>query len=105
MAVFPPPWESGPGPADPALSAIKTGGNAGLPYTGNGYSPTRYTDKGTIGVGNPVVVAPQVSNPAQLRFYLGTDGNLYALDNKTGKAFIISPAATAPQPSVYSPTK
>jgi hypothetical protein len=102
MAVFPPPSELGPGPADPALSAIKSSINAS-PYTGTGYSPTRYTAKGT-GVGNPFAVTPQVSNPAQLRFYLGTDGNLYALDNKTNKAFVISPSATVPQPSVYAPT-
>jgi hypothetical protein len=103
MAVFPPPFEKGPGPADPVISAIKSSINAS-PYTGDGYSPTRYTDKGT-GVGNPIVVAPQVSNPAQLRFYLGADGNLYALDNKTNKAFVISPSATVPVPSVYSPTR
>jgi hypothetical protein len=33
MATFPPPWESGPGPADPGLSS--TFGS----YTGSGYGP------------------------------------------------------------------
>jgi hypothetical protein len=103
MAVFPPPWESGPGPADPSLSAIKSSANAS-PYTGNGYSPTRFTDKGTVGAGKPITV-PVQGSPAQLRFYLGPDGNLYALDNKTNTAYVLNPTANVPIPSVYSTTK
>jgi hypothetical protein len=103
--------EQGPGPADPVLSQIKTGGSAwtGSGYTkagGTGYNPIRGgTGKvGTInaGVSTPVTPGPP---PAQLRFYRGTDGNLYALDNQTGQAYVVGPALNAPQPPVYSPTK
>ena len=106
-----PPMEQGPGPADRVLSQIKSGGTAWtnpgyVAGGGNGYSPTRGgTGKvGTInaGVSTPVTPGPA---PAQLRFYQGSDGNLYALENQTGKAFVVGPALSVPQPSVYSPTK
>jgi hypothetical protein len=94
-AGTPPPWELGPGPADPNISAVKV-----QAPVGNGYGPV---GQGTIGVGNIVTVPPQGS-PAQLRFYLNPDGNLYALDAR-GKAYVISPSAVVPQPAIYSPTK
>jgi len=96
--------ELGPGPADPVLSTIKTGGKAWV-NPGTGYNPVR-GGTGEVGTINPGLNTPVTPGPApaQLRFYLGADGNLYALDN-SGKAFVMSPAASIPQPSIYSPTR
>lgn len=95
MAVFPPPMESGPGPADPALSAVKDR------YNGNGYGPV---GQGTLGVGNKVPVTPGPP-PAQVRIFI-QGNNLIILDNTTGNAYAVPLAvALAAQPSVYSPTK
>jgi hypothetical protein len=91
----PPPWELGPGPADPNISAVKV-----QAPSGNGYGPV---GQGTINVGNPVTVASQPP-PAQVRFYVAS-GQLYALDNLTGQAFAIGSATPVPKPPVYSPTK
>jgi hypothetical protein len=92
----PPPWELGPGPADPNISAV-----AIQAPSGNGYGPV---GQGTIGVGTKVTVQPQPP-PAQVRLYVGADGKLYALDNVTGQAFAIASATPLPQPPVYGPTK
>lgn len=89
-----PNMESGPGPADPGLSSAKAS------YTGSGYGPV---GQGTIGVGNPVSVPPSPP-PAQVRFFMGQDGNLYVLDNND-KAYVIQASALVPVPAVYSPTK
>jgi hypothetical protein len=94
MATFPPPWESGPGPADPAISS-----GFGS-YTSSGYGKV---GQGTINVGNPISV-PAQPPPAQVRFYVQS-GILYALDNLTGQAFPVNSGATVPRPPVYSPTK
>ena len=95
MAIFPPPWESGPGPADPALS-----GSFGS-YTGSGYGQV---GQGAINVGNPVTVPPQAF-PAQVRFYVGADGNLYALEHQTAQTFLDGPPGGSVQPPNYSPTR
>lgn len=95
----PPPPELGPGAADPGIAA-----SADSDYSGTGYDPLRYQRKGTIGAGTLVPVTPG-GPPAQLRFYRGTDGNLYALDNETGKSFMVPVSGTVPTPPVYSPTK
>jgi hypothetical protein len=87
-----PNWEDGPGFADPGYSNVKVQGPQNPNYAGNP----------TLGVGTKVPVTPQGS-PGQLRFYLGPDGNLYVLDN-SGKAFVINPSATVPQPPLYAPT-
>lgn len=91
---FPPPWELGPGPADPALSASFGS------YTGTGYAPV---GQGTINTGNPATVTPG-PEAAQVRFYVGSDGNLYGLDNVTGTTFKVAPGGAA-QPPNYSPTR
>ena len=98
-AVFPPPWEGGCGPADPALS--RSFGS----YTGSGYSPTRggTGEVGTINAGGFTPVGAQFP-AAQLRFYL-SGGNLYAVDYTTGTAYFMSPSGVAPVPSGYTPTK
>lgn len=98
VVTTPPPWESGCGPADPAIS-----GNFGG-YSGSGYGTRRGTGEvGTINAGanTPVTPGPQA---AQVRFYVGSDGNLYALENITGKSFLVSPGGSV-QPPNYSPTK
>jgi hypothetical protein len=91
------PWEAGCGPADPALSA-----NFGS-YTGSGYNPVR-RGSGEVGTINAGANTPVTPNPprAQLRFYVGADGNLYALDNLTGKAWVMSPTTNVPQPASES---
>lgn len=91
-----PPMESGPGPADPALSAAKAA------YAGSGYGPMPQKG-GTINVGTPVVVAPQ-GQPAQFKAYVW-NGQLYFVDNVTGTAYVAGPSVQIPQPGVYSPTK
>lgn len=92
---FPPPWEQGPGPADPALSASFGS------YTGSGYGPV---GQGTINVGNPQTATPG-PQPAQVRFFVGTDGNLYALDNITGLTWKSTTPGGPVQPGNYTPTK
>lgn len=93
MATFPPPWESGPGPADPAISASKG------TYVGNGYGPI---GQGTVGVGTPIVNQP-AGPPAQARMYV--QGNqLIILDNQTGNSYAVPLATALAQPPVYSPT-
>lgn len=94
MATFPPPWESGPGPADPAISNIQTGF-----YTGSGYGPV---GQGTVGVGNPITGQPGPP-PAQTRSYI-QGNNLVILDNQTGNAYAVPLAAAIPQPPVYAPS-
>jgi hypothetical protein len=96
---YPSGWESGCGPADPALSNINT-----TSYTAAGYGTV---GKGTIGVGTPGSV-PLAGTPAQVRFYIGPDGNLYAVGNQTAQTYLITgPVANPPPlvPNVYSPTK
>lgn len=88
-------WESGCGPADQNLSNINT-----AIYSGTGYGQV---GKGTIGVGTPgSVQAP--APPAQVRFYMSQDGNLYILDNNN-KAYVVPASAVVPVPAIYSPTK
>lgn len=91
---FPPPWEAGPGPADPALSA--TFGS----YTGSGYGPI---GQGTIGTGEIATASPGPP-PAQARMYVQAN-QLIILDNITGNAYAVPLATALPQPPVYSPTK
>lgn len=87
--------ESGPGPADPAISKHKA------EYTGSGYGPV---GQGTVGVGKPYTVTPGPP-PAQIRAYI-QGNNLVILDNNTGNAYAIPLAvALAAQPAIYSPTK
>lgn len=91
-----PPWELGPGPADPAISASKGS------YTGSGYATVGQGEVGTINAGGLTPVTPQPQS-AQVRFYL-SDGTLYILDNITGKAYSVAQSATVPEPAIYSPT-
>lgn len=91
-----PPMELGPGPADPNISNVKI-----QAPSGNGYGPV---GRGTIGVGNPAAGGNPVGT-AQVRFYLGADGNLYILDNKSGQSFVVQPSPNTPQPPYYSPTR
>lgn len=98
MATFPPPWEKGCGPADPAIS-----GNFGT-HTGSGYGPRGGTGKvGTINAGANIPVTPGPP-PAQTRIYI-QGNNLIILDNTSGQAFAVPLAASIPQPANYSPTK
>jgi hypothetical protein len=59
---------------------------------------------GTINAGalTPVTPGPQ---PAQIRFYVGSDGFLYGLDNVTGQSFKVVAAGGAVQPANYTPTR
>jgi hypothetical protein len=91
-------WESGCGPADPAISNINTTGYSTA--TATGYGPV---GKGTIGVGTPGTVQA-TAPPAQVRFYMSQDGNLYILDNNN-KAYVVQASAVVPVPAIYSPTK
>ena len=96
---YPSGWESGCGPADRSLSSVRT-----TVYSGTGYGTNPI---GTIGVGTPGAV-PLAGTPAQLRFFIGADGNLYAVGNQTGQTYLITgPVANPPPlvPNVYSPTK
>lgn len=97
MATFPPPWELGPGAADPGIS-----GNFGS-YSGGGYVPVGTGKQGTINAGasTPVTPGPQ---PAQMRPFVGQDGNLYILDNITQQTFKVGPGGTV-QPANYTPTR
>jgi hypothetical protein len=90
-------WESGCGPADPKLSNIST-----TAYTGTGYSVVGTGEVGTINPGANTPVNPGMSVP-RVRFFLGQDGNLYALTGG-GAAFVIPPTAVPVQPPIYSPT-
>ena len=100
VVTFPPPWETGPGAADPAIS--KSFGS----YTGPGYYSTGFVPFGqsTINVGNPVTVPP-AAFPAQVRFFVGADGNLYALEHQTGQSFMDGPPGGSIQPANYTPTR
>jgi hypothetical protein len=92
-------WESGSGPADPALSNVNTG-----IYSGTGYAASATGKVGTINAGTNMT-ATQPGLPAQVRFFAGADGNLYALDNVTNITFNVGPPATPGiAPPVYSPT-
>lgn len=102
--TYPPPWESGCGPADPGLSQIN-GPYSGPPAAGSGYAANRGGTGvvGTIGVGNAFAVGPQYP-PAQLRFFI--QGNtLYALDNRTGQTFFVSLSGVTPVPGNNTPTR
>jgi hypothetical protein len=98
---FPPPWEKGPGPADPAISAIGT-----VNYVGAGYGVVGTGEVGTINAGANTPVAP-AGTPAQMRFFIGADGNLYAVGNQTTQTYLISGPVANPPPliPIYSPTK
>lgn len=97
---FPAPWETGPSAADPALSA-SFGSYTGPGYAGNGYVAV---GQGTINVGAPVTVTPG-PQAAQVRFYVGSDGNLYALDNRTGLTWKSTTPGGPVQPGNYTQTK
>jgi hypothetical protein len=94
-------WESGCGAADPALSQIST-----TSYTGTGYVPMASGEVGTInpGANTPVALA---GTPAQVRFFIGADGNLYAVGNQTAQTYLVTGPVQSPPPliSVYNPTK
>jgi len=91
-------WESGCGPADPAISNITTTVYASPPATG--YASV---GKGTIGVGNPGTT-PDTPDPVQIRAFKGSDGNLYFVDNDN-RAYMVTGGALAPAPPNYAPTK
>lgn len=98
------PWELGCGPADPGISQING------PYStvpgGTGYSAARGgTGKvGTInaGLSTPVALA---GFPAQVRFFIGADGQLHALTNQTNQDYTSTTSTSPQQPPVYSPTR
>jgi hypothetical protein len=94
-------WESGCGPADPSLSKIST-----TAYAGTGYGVVGTGEVGTINAGanTPVALA---GTSAQMRFFIGADGNLYAVGNQTTQTYLISGPVVNPPPliGVYSPTK
>jgi hypothetical protein len=95
-------WESGCGPADPKLSSIATTDYTGTGGTGYGTSP-----RGTIGVGTPGSV-PLAGFPAQVRFFIGPDNNLYVTSNQSAQTYQITGPVSNPPPglgNVYSPTK
>lgn len=95
-----PAWELGCGPADPAISNVQSQGPVG-----NGYA--RPVGKGTIGVGN-VIMVPSEPGAAQVRFYVATpSGNIYILENQGGSAGVITAtgAGAQPIPPYYAPTK
>lgn len=92
-----PPMESGPGPADPALSAAKSS------YVGTGYGSLPPVG-GTINVGTPVSV-PSAPVPVQIRAFRGSDGNLYFLDNDNNAYEAAAGGALKPIPPYYAPTK
>lgn len=97
-----PNMESGPGPADPGLSS------ANAAYTGSGYNPVR-GGTGKVGTINPGLNIPVAlaGAPAQVRFFIGADGNLYAVGNQTAQTYLITGPISNPPPliSVYNPTK
>jgi hypothetical protein len=94
-------WESGCGPADPSLSKIGT-----TAYAGNGYANVGTGEVGTINPGANTPVAP-AGTPAQVRFAIGADGNLYAVGNQTTQTYLITGPVASPPPliGIYSPTK
>src|SRR5262245_33446254 len=95
-------WESGCGAADPALSKIST-----IAYSGTGYRPMGTGKVGTINAGTPGPVA-LAGTPAQMRSFIGADGNLYAVGNQTTQTYLITGPVANPPPligNVYSPTK
>lgn len=94
-----PGWEAGCGPADPALSASFSS------YTGSGYGTRGGTGAvGTINTGTPASVTPG-PQPAQVRSFVGSDGNLYGLDNRTGLTWKTTTAGGPVQPGNYTPTR
>ena len=99
------PWEGGCGPADPGISQLG-GPYSGPPPIGTGYAPNRGgTGKvGTINAGASTPV-PLAGFPAQVRWFIGADGQLHALTNQTMQDFVAPPGANPQQPPVYSPTK
>jgi len=98
--TYPPPWEDGPGAADPGISAAKGS------YTGNGQVAALTGKVGTINAGSGMTV-PLAGTPAQIRFYIGADGNLYAVGNQTTQTYLITGPVANPPPlvSIYNPTK
>lgn len=93
------PWEAGCGPADPALSQSFSS------YTGSGYGPRGGTGEvGTINAGLSTPVPP-AGFPAQVRWFIGADGQLHALTNQTGLDYTSTTSTNPQQPPVYSPTK
>ena len=95
-------WESGCGPADPTLSKIAT-----TAYTGTGYGTVGVGEVGTINAGANTPVQAS-GTPAQVRFFIGADGNLYAVGNQTAQTYLITGPVANPPPmvgNVYSPTK
>jgi hypothetical protein len=95
-------WESGCGPADPVLSKITT-----TAYSGTGYGTVGQGEVGTINPGANTPV-PAAGTPAQIRFFIGQDGNLYAVGNQTTQTYLISGPVANPPPvigNVYSPTR
>ena len=87
VVTFPPPWESGPNAADPAIS-----GNFGS-YTGPGYYGTggpfgqSTINVAPLGTQSAPPIAPAVQSRLSDSSYLGTDGNVYAYDRATGIAY------------------
>jgi len=95
--VNPPPWEDGPGAADPGISAAKGS------YTGNGQVAALSGKVGNINRGSPGTM-PDTPDPVQLRAFKGSDGNIYFLDNDN-RAYMVAGGALAPAPPNYAPTK
>jgi hypothetical protein len=86
MTTSPPPWELGPGPADPALSSTFQS------YSGSGYGKV---GQGTINTaplgtqGTPPAPGPAPQSGPNLRTYLGSDGKMYAYDPATGISYLL----------------
>jgi hypothetical protein len=98
-APYPPPWEAGPGPADPVISSAAQ--NSAGAYTGSGYGAI---NPGTLGVGVKTTVS-QSSIPTQVRVFKGSDNNLYFLDNDNNTYMVTAGGTLKPVPGVYAPTK
>jgi hypothetical protein len=96
-----PAWELGCGACDPAISAVNT-----QAPSGTGYVPKASGEVGTINAGANIPVTT-AGTPAQIRFFIGADGNLYAVGNQTTQTYLITgPVASPPQLiGIYSPTK
>jgi hypothetical protein len=83
-------WESGCGPADPAISNISTviysvPGTTGYGTVGHGTINTAPIGSQTAPPGPAQAGMPQ----AALRVYRGADGNIYAVDPSTGITYLI----------------
>jgi hypothetical protein len=100
-ARYPSGWESGCGAADPGLSNINT-----TAYAGTGYGAMGSGKVGTISAGASTPVALAGAS-AQIRFFIGADGNLYAVGNQTTQTYLVTGPVATPPPliGVYSPTK